>query len=131
MVEPMKNLALKTMLLLAASGISWATQAGEDTLPDPTRLPAVLASPTASKESTADPSATASVQAIKYGPMYQAVVINGQEIPLGGRYGDAKVVAITSTEVVLRTGKEKQVLKLFPDAEKKVAASAQIKVQRK
>jgi hypothetical protein len=101
-------------------------------LPDPTRLPAVLAAPVANKEGSTDlGSAAATVQAIKYGPKYQAAVINGQEVPLGGRYGDAKVTAITPTEVVLSTGKEKQVLKLFPDAEKKVAASAQIKVQRK
>lgn len=132
MVEPMKNLALKTTLLLVALGASWAAQASDDTLPDPTRLPASLAAPVTGNDGSADTgTAVAAVQAIKYGPKYQAVVINGQEIPLGGSYGDAKVVAITPTEVVLRAGKEKQVLKLFPDAEKKAAASAQIKVQRK
>lgn len=128
----MKYPALRTTLLLAALGASWAALASDDTLPDPTRLPASLAAPVANKEGAADTgAATATVQAIKYGTKHQSVVINGQEIPLGGRYGDARVTAITATEVVLSTGKEKQVLKLFPDAEKKAAASAQIKVQRK
>jgi MSHA biogenesis protein MshK len=131
----MKKFALRTtlsLLAVGALGASWAVRASDDTLPDPTRLPGLLAAPVASKDGAADTGAsTATVQVIKYGPTHQSVVINGQEIPLGGRYGDAKVTAITPTEVVLRTGKEKQVLKLFPDAEKKTAASAQIKVQRK
>lgn len=132
MVELMNSIALRTLLMSLAFGVSSAVLASDDTLPDPTRLPASLAAPATGKDVDADAgAATVAVQAIKYGPKYQSVTINGQEIPLGGRYGDAKVVAITPTEVVLRNGKEKQVLKLFPDAEKKSPASAQIKVQRK
>ncbi len=46
-------------------------------------------------------------------------VINGQTIPLGGRYGDATLVAVTETSAVLKRGGARETLKLFPDTEKK------------
>lgn len=130
MVEPLKSLALR-MLPLALCAVP-AAHASDENLPDPTRPPAFLSAPAAGKDGASDGSPPAAViQAIKYGPRYQAVIIDGQEIPLGGRYGDARVVAITPSEIVLRNGKDKQVLKLFPDAEKKAAPAAQTQVLRK
>lgn len=118
MVESMKPFML---LALGAALTASAAWAGDESLPDPTRPPAVLSAPVQGKSGAADEaaeSAQPAVQAIKYSRSYKAAVIDGQEIRLGGEYRGAKLVAITPTEVVLQSGKEKQVLKLFPQVDK-------------
>ena len=45
-------------------------------------------------------------------------VIDGNMVALGGMLGDARVVRITETEVVLKTGEETETLKLFPGVDK-------------
>jgi MSHA biogenesis protein MshK len=45
-------------------------------------------------------------------------VIDGSVVPLGGSIGDARVVRITETEVVLKSGEETETLKLYPSVEK-------------
>ena len=68
---------------------------------------------------------------IETGPVLQSVrvaqgrytaVISGETVRVGSRYGDARVVRIRETEVVLKTGNSLQTLKLFPDVEKRPAA---------
>jgi hypothetical protein len=51
-------------------------------------------------------------------PRRKIAVINGVTVPLGGMVGEARLVKITETEVVLKTGNETEVLKLFPGIEK-------------
>ena len=46
-------------------------------------------------------------------------IINGNMVPLGGMLGEARVVKISETEVVLKVGEETETLKLFPGVEKK------------
>jgi len=48
-------------------------------------------------------------------------VISGQAVPLGGMFGDARVVRITETEVVLKKGEETEVLKMYPEVDKETA----------
>lgn len=92
----------------------WAVQAPAEVLPDPTAPPASVAS-----ESGETRPATA-LTAIKLSRKQKIAVIDGQEVALGGRYQDARVVRISENEVVLRRGRELTVLKLYPDIEKKL-----------
>jgi MSHA biogenesis protein MshK len=57
--------------------------------------------------------------AIKRSGKNRVAVIGGQEIAVGGRYQDARVVKISESEVVLRRGGETTVLKLYPQVEKR------------
>ena len=66
------------------------------------------------------------------GPVLQSVLIsstrriatiNGQAFKPGDKFGEARVVKITETEVVLRNGQEMQTLKLFPQVEKQATSN--------
>jgi MSHA biogenesis protein MshK len=46
-------------------------------------------------------------------------VINGQTVPLGGKFRDATLTRITETGVELRNGSRVEVLRLFPQVQKK------------
>lgn len=46
-------------------------------------------------------------------------VINGQTVPLGGKFRDATLTRITETGVELRNGSRIEVLRLFPQVHKK------------
>jgi MSHA biogenesis protein MshK len=92
-----------------------------EVLVDPTRPPAAL-----------NP-ALANVSAENAGPVLQSVlisrgrkvaIISGKEVRVNEKFGDARVVKITETEVVLRNGKEMQTLKLFPEMNKRTAQRA-------
>lgn len=93
--------------------------AAADALRDPTRPPAALY-------------ATEDGTEIETGPVLQSVrvaqgrytaVISGETVRVGSKYGDARVVKIRETEVVLKTGNSLQTLKLYPDVEKRPAAN--------
>jgi MSHA biogenesis protein MshK len=45
-------------------------------------------------------------------------VIDGTMVPLGGMLGEARVVKISETEVVLKTGEETEILKMYPSVDK-------------
>ena len=45
-------------------------------------------------------------------------IIDGPMVPLGGMVGEARVVKISETEVVLKNGEETEILKLFPGVDK-------------
>ena len=51
-------------------------------------------------------------------------IIDGQTVALGGKIGDATVVDITPTQVVLRRGSETEALQLLPGAEKKARSAS-------
>jgi hypothetical protein len=51
-------------------------------------------------------------------------VIDGNAVALGGMLGDARVVKITETEVVLKTGEETETLKLYPGVDKRMKRAA-------
>lgn len=92
-----------------------------ETLIDPTHPPAAL-NPVLS-----------GVPAANGGPALQSVlvsngrrvaIISGKEVRVNDKFGESRVVKITETEVVLRSGREVQTLKLFPDVEKRTAQRA-------
>jgi MSHA biogenesis protein MshK len=58
------------------------------------------------------------------GPVLQSVlissgrkmaIISGQTVKLNQKFGDSRLIHIAETEVILRSGKTEQTLKLFPD----------------
>jgi MSHA biogenesis protein MshK len=107
-----------TIWLLAACCAHAAVAQG---VSDPTRPPAAALLDTG----------PAGIAAVPAGPVLQSVlislrpsgrrvaVISGQTVRQGERFGDAVLVRMTSTEVVLRRGRELQTLKLSttPDAD--------------
>jgi MSHA biogenesis protein MshK len=86
-------------------------------LVDPTRPPMSVGRP--SEEA---PPAT-QLQSILISGRRRVAVINGNTVALGEMIGEARVVKITETEVVLKTGEETEVLKMYPGIEKQAVKS--------
>jgi MSHA biogenesis protein MshK len=106
-----------------------APLAGAQQLRDPTRPPNVLAS-----DVEADVEVRSSqLQSVLISRGRKLAVINGQTVPLGGSIGDAKLVRITETAVVLQRGEETETLRMFEGTEKKSSArqAARAKGERK
>ncbi len=83
-------------------------------LVDPTRPPASVAKPGAVEDA---PVGT-QLQSVLISTRRRLAVINGTTVALGDMIGEARVVKITETEVVLKTGEETEVLKMYPGIEK-------------
>lgn len=97
--------------LLAAAGASAAPFA------DPTRPPGAA-------EATGGAAAQSGLrlESVLLSPQRKLAVISGQEVRLGGRLGEARVVRITPTGVAIERNGEVEVLKLFPDYQKRPEA---------
>ena len=101
---------LPSLLFLASAAVL-----AED-LPDPTR-PALSELPAAAavqEKGGGEPV----LQSVLMSPTRKAAIINGQTVPLGGRFGEARLIRIGEGEVVLQTGDALKTLKLFPDVDK-------------
>lgn len=119
MVKPvihiLKSAILPAVLLLSmAAPLSLAQQ-----LVDPTRPPASLGTVHESGAASSGPV----LQSVMIRSGQSEAIISGQTVKPGDKFGDARVVKITESEVVLRSGKDVQTLKLFPDVEKRPTAS--------
>lgn len=109
-----KTVAIQGGLALFLTGAMSFVSA--ENLPDPTRPPASF-----SAVPTNNPVVLTSgpvLQSVLISPGRMVAIISGQTVKLGGKIGEAQVVKITESEVVLRSGKETQTLKLFPDIKK-------------
>jgi MSHA biogenesis protein MshK len=105
--------------LLLAGAVWAAGPEADQALPDPTR-------PADAREAMAPGAPSGPVlQSVLISPGRRVAVIDGQTVPLGGKFGAATLVAVTETGVVLREGKETRRLRLFPGAEKGAAARSQ------
>lgn len=91
-----------------------ATVAGAQGMVDPTRPPSAFAE-------TADLAATGGpvLQSVMLSPARKVAVISGEMVVLGGRYGSARLVRLTESEAVLRSGGETTVLRMYPLVEKR------------
>ena len=106
---------MKMMLVLACLFVpALADAAG---LPDPTR-PAIM-----SDQMGAKAPGVPRVQMIKLGKGRATAVVDGQEVSVGSRLGDMRVVKITDSEVVLKGKRETEVLRLFAEVEKRPTAA--------
>ncbi len=113
--------------MLAAASLGAMAQP----LNDPMRPPAFSAP---ANEERAEPGTAAKprLQSVLISAARKLAVINGQTVPLGARFGDATLVAVTETSAVLKHGKESETLKLFPDSEKKIQdGAAPVQVDKK
>lgn len=91
---------------------------------DPTRPPALMSAPVAPLGAPAV-DATPQVQSILVSLTpggRRVAVINGKTLRQGQRFGESVVEAIHPTEVILRKGNRRQVLKLFRPADRVAAA---------
>lgn len=110
----MRHLSKLVFLLIAPCV---ALTAGAQGLADPTRPPGVLSGPAVDGAAGGGPV----LQSVMLSQGRKVAVISGEMVPLGGRYGSARLVKLTESEAVLKEGKETTVLKLFPLVEKRVA----------
>lgn len=118
----MKVVGLEMIWAFALVLAAGASQAAE-TLPDPTRPPASFGplGPVYGEEPEKAPPPQPVLQSVILSATRKVAIIGGQTVNLGEKFGDAKLIRLTPSEAVLRTAEgEKQVLKLFPDAEKKL-----------
>ena len=88
-----------------------------ENVPDPTRPPDAFGG--AGEEVETAPPPVPVLQSILLSTTRKAATISGQTVMLGGKYGEARLVKLTPSEAVLRSAEGLQVLKLFPDVEKK------------
>ena len=95
------------------SGFALAASAAA-AMNDPTRPPAAFAEAPA-----AVVRASPVLQSVIIGKATRAAIIDGERVEIGGRFREARVVRITEEEVVLSEGSTTQVLKMYPDVEKK------------
>jgi MSHA biogenesis protein MshK len=84
---------------------------------DPTRPPVGVGTGAADTES--DTGGGIRLQSVMISPTQSAAIINGVMVRLGEKYGDAVLVRVAESEVVLRSGGAQQVLKIHPGVEKR------------
>jgi MSHA biogenesis protein MshK len=113
----MKPLASTTAFFLAAavSGTVWA-----QALDDPMRPPAAYVEGGGGGSEASGPV----LQSVMISPSFKAAIINGEMVKLGGKSGNAKLVKISESEVVLKSGDETQVLKMYPGVDKHAIVKA-------
>ena len=114
------DITVKTALLFAlalGAGVAGPAVAQSQGLTDPTRPPASVA--LAGAASDGEPAAPAapqlqSILVSREAGGRRVAVINGETVKQGMKVGDAVVERVGETEVVLRRGKARETLKLFP-----------------
>lgn len=113
------SMPIRRELVLAAI-LAVAGTASAQGLADPTRPPAALAQP-----GSAAAAGGPVLQSVMLSPGRKVAMISGQMVPLGGRYGSARLVRLTDSEAELKDGSETIVLSLYPQVEKRAAGKAQ------
>ena len=110
-----KAVKLAVLAAMLAAGALAQAQA----LPDPTRPPPMMMKAPAGAAVAAAAPAGPVLQSVLIGRQAggrQVAVIDGETVRLGGAFRGAVLVRMTETEVELRRGQERQVLKLFAAA---------------
>ena len=94
--------------------VPYSSANADEILHDPTRPPAILFAPQERETVDVGPA----LQSVSFASGRRTAIISGQNVKTGSKVGEARVVSINETEVVLKTGNSLQTLKLFPDVEK-------------
>lgn len=132
MAEYLISATGRTLTAAALSiGLLVIVPANSAELVDPTRPPAsaMVDGNNAMEQTTAD----LVLQSVLISPRRKEAIISGQTVIVGDRLGESRVVKITENEVVLRSGKDLQTLKVFPGIEKRSSsgrAGIQLRQQR-
>lgn len=116
-------MAERLILSLLLAGWSAGSAALAQPLADPMRPPAAAATSSEPGEAT---KSAAQLQSILISPRRRVAVIDGRVVRLGERVGDATVVAISDSEVVLQRADARETLKLNPAVEKKAVESVPV-----
>lgn len=87
---------------------------------DPTRPPASILSAIPGNDA---PGGGPLLQSVMITPTGRSAIIGGEHVKQGGKYGDARVVRISETEVVLRSTTGTETLHLYPGVEMKSAVA--------
>lgn len=90
--------------------------ASAQVLIDPTKPPPEINAPLTQAGQAAVPESDR-LQTIIISPTRRAAIINGQTIELGAQHGDAKLVEVSESGVILLGPQGRQVLALFPGVE--------------
>lgn|GEM_PF-1783578 len=91
--------------------------AAQEIINDPTRPPAMMLNNAAD---AGGPTGSL-LQSIMITPTQRSAIIGGERVVLGGKYGDARVVRITESEVVLHSSAGAETLSMYPDVDIKPA----------
>ena len=113
MVAGVKSARALACLACAAAFVA-TRAAGAETMADPTRPPARLSAPDGHRDASGRPV----LQSIIITPHRRSAIIDGERVDLRGRFGDAEVVQITESDVVLRSPGGTEILKLYPGVDK-------------
>lgn len=97
--------------VLAATLTAWPLNGGAQVLNDPTRPPAGISSTDSGDSAAGGPV----LQSVMITPTTRTAIIGGETVKLGGKYGDARVIKITESEVVLRSATGTETLRMYPD----------------
>ena len=106
-------------LMVSMMGVvAMGVRAQAQTLTDPTKPPSALSAGSGAQPVQEETAGT-QLQSILISSRRKVAVINGTMVPLGGMVGEARVVSITETRVVLKNGEETEVLMMYPGIEKR------------
>jgi MSHA biogenesis protein MshK len=97
----------------------WCASATAQVTTDPTRPPPGFDSGMAAAD-TGEAGGGTMLQSVMISPTQRSAIISGVVVKLGEKYGDAVLVRVAESEVVLKSGGVQQVLKLYPGVEKRV-----------
>lgn len=120
--QPSTFCSLFSALCLLPSILCYAEE-----LPDPTRPPTIIAIPAATAEK-----AQPGLQSIIISKTRRAAIIDGETVELRGKHGDATLIEVTETGVVLQGAQGRQVLTLFPNVkimQKEIEATPKLSVK--
>ena len=112
----------RTRVIVAALALGSCSAAWAQGLLDPTRPPQAWRDAqlkAAGASSAAEQEAAPRLQSLLIGPTREYAIIDGQLVGVGDAFKDARVVAVRPTEVVLRSERGTETLRLFPDVEKR------------
>lgn len=112
-----RSFAARRLALIAAMLLFPLAVSAQKITIDPTRPPVGFGTGAADTES--DTGGGIRLQSVMISPTYSAAIINGVRVRLGEKYGDAVLVRVAESEVVLRSGGAQQVLKIHPGVEKR------------
>lgn len=94
-------------------------------LSDPTRpVIGVVSATEAGAANTVHPVVKEGLQSVIISPQHRAAVINGVTVALGGKVGDATLVEVRESSVVLQGAQGRRVLELYPGVRMKRADAA-------
>ncbi len=106
------------LLIFVSSLLPFSSATADEVLRDPTRPPAVLLAPGDRANAESGPV----LQSVRLSRGQYTAIVSGKTVKVGDSVGNARVLRIGETEVVLKRGNGLQTLKLFPDVEKRPAS---------